>query len=185
MQSQNLYFLAVVPNGKVAGEVTAFKEHIALHYNSLRALRVMPHITLKAPFTIAQHLQNEVLRWFSRLNLKTAPFTVSLNGFGAFANAHNPVIYVKPVTSAALRQLQQEVIENFKPAFPQIALHETEKVFSPHMTIAYRDLTFDMFEKAWAKFKDRPYQGAFDVTSVCLLQHDGHKWHVVAEKALQ
>lgn len=184
MQSQNLYFLAIIPNGKAAGEVTALKQYIATCYNSRKALRVMPHITLKAPFTAAAPLQGEVLGWFGNLNLTATPFTVTLNGFGAFANARNPVIYVKPVASPQLSDLQNTIISSFKHTFPDIPLQPTERHFSPHMTIAYRDLTFDQFEKAWAEFKDKPYHAEFEVTSVALLQHDGEKWHVIAERVL-
>jgi 2'-5' RNA ligase len=185
MQSQNLYFLAIIPNGKVTGEVTAFKNHIAAHYNSHKALRVMPHITLKAPFNATAPQNGAVMGWFTYLNLKATPFTITLNGFGAFANAHNPVIYVKPENCLPLQQLQQEIINSFQNTFPGIAIQPTERVFSPHMTIAYRDLTFEQFERAWGEFKDKPYFATFEATTVALLQHDGTKWHVIAEKKLQ
>ncbi|KOS07336.1 hypothetical protein AM493_15785 [Flavobacterium akiainvivens] len=182
MQSQNLYFLAIIPNGKTAGEVTALKEHMALHYNSRKALRVMPHITLKAPFTA---LQDKVVGWFEHLNLKTTPFLQTLDGFGAFANKHNPVIYVKPVASAHLTALQGEITASFKHTFPEVALQPTEEQFSPHMTIGYRDLSFEMFEKAWAEFESKNYHAEFEVNEVFLLEHDGKKWNSIAQKPLQ
>ena len=185
MQSQNLYFVAIIPHGKVAGEITAFKQHIAAHYNSHKALRVMPHITLKAPFKIDAALHNDVCTWFNLLTVSAGPFTQHINGFGAFANKHNPVIYVQPVVSDVLVKLEQEIIAGFETAFPGIPIQFTEKNFSPHMTIGYRDLTPEMFEKAWAAFKAKKYDAAFEVNSFYLLQHDGIKWNVIAEKLLQ
>ncbi len=184
MQSQNLYFLALVPDGKTAGEVTALKEHIALQYNSSRALRLMPHITLKAPFTVPQKLMGEVPGWFDSLNLKTTPFTITLNGFNSFSNPNNPVIFIKPVASPQLLVLQQEIITAFVQQFPAVPLQPTEQVFSPHMTIAYRDLSYEMFEKAWEVFKDKPFHAEFEAHTVSLLQHDGAKWSIISEKKL-
>jgi 2'-5' RNA ligase len=184
MQSQNLYFLAIIPNGKAAGEVTVLKQHIATHYNSRKALRTMPHITLKAPFATAPSQHGNILEWFTNLNLNSTPFVILLNGFGSFANPKNPVIYVKPVATQLLA-LQQEVITGFRQYFPSIPLQYTEAVFSPHITIAYRDLAFDQFEKAWAAFKDRPYHARFKVNAIFLLQHDGEKWNIIAEKPLE
>lgn len=184
MQSQNLYFLAIIPNGKIAGEVTFFKEYIALHYNSRKALRVMPHITLKAPFTTTPYM-GDVLGWFNNLNLKTTPFTILLSGFDSFNNPNNPVIFIKPAASPQLLALQQEIMAAFMEQFPTIQPYPTEKVFSPHITIAYRDLSYEMFEQAWAAFKDKEYHAQFEVHSVALLQHDGAKWNVISEKKLK
>jgi len=185
MQSQNLYFLAIVPHGKVAGEVTAFKEHIAQHYNSQKALKVMPHITLKAPFKTDATRHAEVTAWFRQLEVSVQPFIQHLNGFGAFNNKNNPVLYVQPVLNNGLAQLQYEIISQFEMAFAGIPLQFTEKRFSPHITIAYRDLLPEQFSISWDEFKGKPYDAQFEVNAFYLLQHNGIKWNIIAEKILK
>lgn len=69
----NLYFIALLPPAAVAEEITIFKHYIAQHYSSRRALRVMPHITLKAPFKQAETEHKNALQWFDNLVLSPKP----------------------------------------------------------------------------------------------------------------
>jgi len=184
MQSQNLYFLAIIPHSKVAGEVTAYKEYIAQRYNSAKALRVMPHITLKAPFLANAAQHNVLCTWFSQIAVTTPAFTQQIDGFGAFNNPKKPVLYIRPVINPELLGLQQQIINSYEAAFPQTALSFSDERFSPHITIGYRDLLPEMFAEAWNEFKGKEYKTTFEVQSFCLLQHDSKKWNIIAEKNL-
>lgn len=180
----SLYFIAMIPPEEVCRQATIFKEEIANLYESKKALRVIPHITLKAPFTISGINDDKVLQWFNTITPNTGSFIVLLNGFGCFDNPKNPVIYIKPLPSTPMFLLQDELVHSFQKQFPEILIHPLEKKFSPHMTIAYRDLSYDAFKKAWPAFKGRPYSAQWLCRSFCLLKHDGTQWHVVAEKLL-
>ncbi|MDZ7681592.1 MAG: 2'-5' RNA ligase family protein [Fodinibius sp.] len=48
--------------------------------------------------------------------------------------------------------------------------------FTPHMTVAYRDLSPDNFERAWEDFQDRSFDYSFEVNSIVLLKHDYQRW---------
>lgn len=176
--SQYLHYIAILAPEPVASEVTSFKEDIALRYNSRAALKNMPHITLKAPFIMdAQHCRM-LLQWFEDLRLETPKFSLQLNGFGSFPNSKKPVIFVKPEPSANLDGLQKEITSSFRADnFP--ALDSTDKRFHPHMTIAYRDLSFHDYERAWADYAAKQYNAAFEVNEVVLFQHNGRQWNPV------
>jgi 2'-5' RNA ligase len=176
--SQYLHYIAILAPEPVASEVTLFKEDIALRYNSRAALKNMPHITLKAPFIIdAQHYL-KLLHWFEDLRIETPKFTLQLNGFGSFPNPKKPVIFVKPEPSPNLHRLQKEIIGFYSAdIFP--ALNSTDKQFHPHMTVAYRDLSFPDYEQAWAEYAAKQYNAAFEVNEVVLLQHNGRQWNPV------
>ncbi|GGB84913.1 hypothetical protein GCM10007424_26210 [Flavobacterium suaedae] len=162
----NLYFIALLPPFAVAEEINIFKHYIAQHYNSKRALRVMPHITLKAPFTLPVTEHKNVLTWFKNTTISPEPFTVSLKGFGAFINEKNPVIYIKPLLNNSLSLLQKDIILAFKEQYNDLKISYTEQNFSPHITIAYRDLDYTQFEKAWKEFKNKDYTNKFPVNSI-------------------
>lgn len=103
-----------------------------------------------------------------------APFEITLNGFGSFAKPENPVIYVKPEDNERLRMLHQKVKDIF---------NFTNYSFNPHMTIGYRDLTWENYLKAWDVYKDKEYKTNFLVDKIILLRHDQH-WVPIAEKKL-
>lgn len=179
MPNENRYFIAVMSPEDISAEITAIKHEIARVYNAEKALKVMPHITLKAPFIISNDQTNTLIDWFKTIKTTAIPFDVSLNGFGVFDNPKNPVLFIKPETSDALHNLQKEILQAFKDMFPNIPVHFHEDNFHPHITLGYRDLTYPEFLKAKEVFKTRNYKNNFIVKSFSLLKHNGTYWEVI------
>jgi len=182
MPRHNLYFIAIIPPGDISREVTAFRNDFKENYNSSAALKNMPHITLKAPFTIDVARHDDVVKWFGSLPVTKASFPVELQNFGAFPNPENPVVFVHPVMTVPLKTLQSQIVESFIGAFPSIPVHYFEHQFKPHMTIAYRDLEFSEFDRAWKEvYCSKEYSARFEVNGFYLLQHNSREWNVIAE----
>lgn len=174
----NHYFIAIIPNSTVCKEIESFKTDFAEHFDSRQAQKVMPHITLKAPFKLQASRHDELVQWFQEPFPYPCPFQAGLKNFSAFFNRYNPVVYVDPILHPSLLSLQKNIITNFQFAFPEINISDLEFRFQPHITIAYRDLSPENFEKAWMKYKMMEYEAFFDVNDFHLLQHDTKKWNV-------
>lgn len=185
MPNDKPFFIAILPPEEVIAEVTTFKEDIRNNYGSSKALKVLPHITLKAPFKIPAEERPQLLNWFKTIPVNVLPFYIKLKNFGSFDNKHNKVIYVKPVVTEYIATLQKNIITSFKHAFPEINTSTYEHEFRPHITIAYRDLTAENYEKAWAVYKVKHYSASFMCSSFCLLQHNGMQWEVIQEHYLE
>lgn len=185
MPFQNLYFIAIIPPDAVCEEVTAFREDFAQNYNSSKALRVVPHITLKAPFKVDSVQHDKLMDWFKHIPVSIHPFQIELKDFGSFDNRNNPVIFVNPVVNDSLEELQKNVIAAFENTYPDIPVSFIEKNFHPHMTIAYRDLEREQYEKAWEIYKGKSYKAYFECNSFFLLQHDTKQWNVIAQHNLK
>lgn len=181
----NLYFIAIIPPNDVAAQVNIFRNDLKDNYNSKAALKNIPHITLKAPFRANTDSHEVVLKWFESLQVPKVCFNVSLYNFGAFDNPGNPVIYIHPILTNALADLQEGIIKSFVENFPNIPLHFHEHQFTPHITIAFRDLAYAEFKKAWQVYSTKQYAAQFNVTNFYLLQHNDTSWKVVAEHKLQ
>src|SRR4051794_9700762 len=111
--SENLYFIALIPGRELREMITAFKQDFANWFNSKYALRVYPHITLKAPFKLSPNAHTELITWFTDLHILQKAFTVQLKNFGAFNNKRNPVVFVQPVVTNELQSLQQQLLASF------------------------------------------------------------------------
>lgn len=181
---ENLYFIALIPYDDVADAVTGFKNDFAENYSSSKALRSMPHITLKAPFKLAKREHKQLQEWFKGIRPMVESFMVELEDFGSFPNKDNPVIYVKPVMTPNLERLQKAILNSFEHAYPQITIPYTERAFHPHMTIAYRDLTPDQYARAIDVYQHKKYSAFFRADKFCLLQHNGKQWNVILEHSL-
>ncbi|HYK44818.1 MAG TPA: 2'-5' RNA ligase family protein [Parafilimonas sp.] len=179
-----LYFIAIIPPKEVCDEITDFKKDIATRFESKAALRIIPHITLKAPFQLPASDHDRVLDWFQKAVISVSPFVQELKNFGSFKNGRSAVIFVKPEMNNGLDQLQKEVLTNFVDHFSAEQVMKSETDFHPHITIGYRDLRPSMFKQAWAEYRLKQYSAAFTVTSFDLLQHDKHVWNSISNFVL-
>ena len=179
MENHNLYFIAIVLPNELSRKVIQVQNEIAERFESSKALKVLPHITLKAPFGLPAFAHNHVLDWFSELLIDIQPFQLELENFGAFKNLKHPVIFIKPGANEALSILQKIIIQEFYRTFDDVEMNGTELIFKPHITVAYRDLQPEMFNKAWPEFKNREFSGLLHVNSFQLLKHDGKSWHII------
>ena len=179
MPKENLYFIALIPKRELREKINAFKQDFANRFNSSKALKVYPHITLKAPFKCSENAHKELVKWFNELNIKQKEFSIELKNFGAFHNKRSPVVYVHPTASKELKHMQKEIIASFSSLFPS-DIHPVDIDFNPHVTVAYRDIEPAMFDKAWEEYKNKSFNEEFEVDAFYLLQHDTKKWNIIA-----
>ena len=105
------------------------------------------------------------------------PFRLELQGFGGF---EPKTIFIKNKESAELRSFHRHLtlfIRRQLNLFNAIHNHG----FNPHITVAFRDLKKHQFFKAWDIFKEKPFEGNFQVASFWLLKHDGKVWQAYHE----
>ncbi|UKB83569.1 2'-5' RNA ligase family protein [Chryseobacterium sp. MEBOG06] len=172
---KKLYFIAIYPPEEIIEEIKVFKKDLAMEYGNSKALKNDAHITLFPPFSREFELEDDVLTAFQKINTGVLPFEVELNGFGSFPNPKNPVIFVEPQNNLNLTELYHRVNQQFN--FITYSFH-------PHITVGYRDLTWEHYLKAWEKYKFKEYKTKFIVDKISLLRHDG-KWISIAEKKLE
>ena len=183
MPKENLYFMALIPKRELREKINVFKQDFANRFNSCKALKVYPHITLKAPFKCVENAHKELVQWFNQLHIPQKPFSIVLKNFGAFENSRSPVVYINPMHSKELQFMQKEIIASFSSLFPG-DLNKVDVDFHPHVTVAYRDLEPAMFEKAWKEYKLKSFNEEFEVDAFYLLQHDSQNWNIIATYTL-
>lgn len=169
---KKMYFIAIYPPQHIIEEISIFKKDLAINYGNSKALKNEAHITLFPPFDREIELEDDIHVAFQKINTELPPFEITLNGFGSFPNPKNPVLFVQPEENENLKQLHYKVKERFN--FKNYS-------FNPHVTIGYRDLTYENFLKAWMNYKEKPYKTKLLVDKIVLLRHDG-KWVPIAEK---
>jgi 2'-5' RNA ligase len=157
---------------------------MAENFESSRALRSPPHITLFAPFFLAQKKEKELAASIAKSVEGIRSFSLMLNGFEAFKPR---VIFIANEESMPLEKLQEQIFQGVYVFLQeQRAEKQVKKMsFNPHMTIAYRDLTKENFLAAWPEFEKRPFKASFRVDHVCLLKHNRRTWDILERIPLQ
>jgi len=177
IRKTSLFFIALIPNRGLRMKINAIKNDFK-RFESSKALKVYPHITLKAPFKCSANGRKELLNWFSQMVLRQKPFSMDLNGFGAFHNKYNPVVFINPVINNEIIKMQKELMISFNSIFPAY-VHLVDRNFKPHITVAYRDLTPENFSMAWQEYKYKAFNDVFDVNAIYLLEHDMKNWNII------
>jgi len=176
--SKRLLFVALVPPENIQNQVTEIKEYFAQQYNSSHALKSVPHITLQPPFkwpTENLSLVQESLETFAK---NCSAFPITLSGFSTFPPR---VIYVNVAKTPELLKIQKDLIEFTETTLGIV--HPPSKIspFSPHVTVAFRDLSKPNFRAAWLEFRERSLHLEFTASQLTLLIHTGKEWDICNE----
>ena len=169
------FFLALLPPPDIQVHANRIKQDFRDRFNSRVAQKSPPHITLQAPFEwVPQDLErlNTSLSTFAQ---QQPPIPITLCGFGAFPPR---VIYIDVAKTPALMQLQQALAQYLAATLEIVDLKSHHRSFTPHMTVAFRDLKPKAFRLAWQDFQTRSLHFVFVATHLTLLNHDGYHWRI-------
>lgn len=172
---QQRFFIAIVPPPDIQAIAQDIKQQFAEKYSSRAAQKSPPHITLQPPFAWMPQALPNLEQQLAKFALEQVPFEVELNGFAAFPPK---VIYVDVVKTVVLLNLQTGLMANLEATLGIVDTSSKQRAFAPHMTVAFQDLTQPNFNAAWESFQGRSLQLRFLVSSLSLLIHDEHQWHV-------
>lgn len=172
------FFLALVPPEPIQQYTREIQQDFAERYASRAAQKSPPHITLQPPFewasddreTLEQRLQ-EFASW-------QASIPVTLAGFAAFPPR---VIYINVLKTPELMIGQQALMNYVAAQLGIVDPRAQGRPFTPHMTVAFRDLSKQNFKIAWPEFCDRALQDEFIATHLTLLIHNGQRWIVCSQ----
>jgi len=176
MNKLPLYFIALIPAEPLKEQINALKIKCSKSYQSDHALRSPPHITIIPPFNMNIENDKIVTELLVKFADHSSPFKIGLSGFGAFKPR---VIYIKIKPNNILREIQISLAEQFDM---EINIpFQRHKPFRPHITVAFRDLSPEMFYKAWEKYKYESFESTFAANSIFLLRHNGRSWDIANE----
>ncbi|HBW56742.1 MAG TPA: 2'-5' RNA ligase, partial [Oscillatoriales bacterium UBA8482] len=80
-----------------------------------------------------------------------------------------------------LINLQQQLSNSLKQQLNIVHQVSKKHPFSPHVTVAFKDLSQTAFETAWVEFAQRPIYFEFTVPQLTLLIHNGQTWNIKTE----
>ncbi|WP_013322857.1 2'-5' RNA ligase family protein [Gloeothece verrucosa] len=176
-----LFFIALLPPDEVQQAANEIKHHFAEVYHSRAAFKSPPHITLQPPFEWATDNLTVLSEHLSEFAQNHAPIPLVLDGFAAFKPR---VIFINVLKTPELLALQKNLSDYLESSLNIVHLPSKNRPFSPHLTVAYKDLTKANFYKAWPEFAERSLHFEFTVPQITLLIHQEKKWQIKQEFSL-
>ena len=170
------FFIALLPPASMQDEVRQIQYDFRDRYSAQVTLNSPPHITLIPPFELSRDRLEPLQIELERFAKTRSPFTINLSGFAAFPPR---VIYLNVLSNPILPNLYVDMAATLAN---NLDIHDpyASRPFVPHMTVAFRDLTPENFEQAWAEFSDRQIKFEFEVINLTLLAHDERRWNVLS-----
>jgi 2'-5' RNA ligase len=170
----SLYFVAILPPPPVNELIQELKQFFAREYKAVHALNSPPHVTVIPPFN-TPHESLTVIRKFLLENASILrPGKVILDGFGCFQPR---VIYINTQISQHFKVARNEFLRRFYSLIPQH--RQDTRPYHPHLTIAFKDLTPAMFNKAWPVMSRMGFSASFRIDKLVLLRYESGKWAVI------
>ncbi|MDB9331755.1 2'-5' RNA ligase family protein, partial [Nodularia spumigena CS-591/04] len=146
------FFIALLPPQHIQDYANEIKQHFADHYASRGAQKSPPHITLQPPFEWSDAHVPQLETAIRDFAHSQQPIPITLNGYAAFPPR---VIYINVVKSQELLTLQADLMADVESNLEIVDKTSQTRPFTPHLTVAFRDLTKQNFRLAWPEFVQR------------------------------
>jgi 2'-5' RNA ligase len=173
---QPLYLVAILPPEPILSDVWAMKQEVHTLTGSRNAVRLPAHITLLPPWRQAEELELPMRAELRDYAATQEGFVVGLENFDWFGNR---TLFVRVTQADALQNFHAALAAWCAAHLPDIP--RESRPFTPHMTLATRDLPPGQVPTLRQLFHSRSYAATFEVSSLQLFRHDGQRWQSIEE----
>ncbi len=173
--TMNMYFIALVAPEEINQQVLKWKLWMKDRFGCEVALKSPAHITLVPPFWMKPELEKDLENSLAELAATQKSFLIQLKNFHHFKSR---VIFVDATANHELAKMKDD-LSGFLFTMNKYPIKKERRSFSPHITIATRDLYKKAFYEAWEHFKEKKYEANWVVDSVSLLRHNKKNWEVI------
>ena len=173
-----LYFIALLPPQDIQDYATEVKQHFADNYDSKHAFKSPPHITLQPPFEWDSDKLINLEECLQKFVMGRNSIPIILDGYNAFVPR---VIYIDVVKTPDLMNLQADLMVYLESNLGIVDKVGKSRGFTPHMTVAFKDLKKSKFKAAWEEFENRELHFEFAAEKLTLLRHENKKWNITQE----
>ena len=174
-----LFLIALLPPEPVFAETWALKQEVHRRTGSRNAVRLPPHITLVPPTRQPDEFEAACTAALAAFAATQTSFRIGLDGFAWFGDR---TLFVQVSEAAALQAFHAALLDWCQMHLP--AVRPANRPFTPHLTLATRDLPPAQVPALRELFQARSYAGSFVVQNLTLFHHDGQHWQSRATFAL-
>lgn len=153
-------------------EVSEKIDEIRKEFGTERVREIVPHITLKQPFTPKVEIEVIIDRLQS-VAASTKPFVVTLNGFDYFEGERS-LAFISIEDKNPLRDLHYQIVDSLR-GFGEGGEEHQLTQFVPHLTI-HDGISRDQLSSFKAKLAERGFCMEARLDSFVLFANSGEGW---------
>lgn len=179
--SATRFFIALLPPAAIQDYAHQVIRELNDRYRTNTA-KAPPHVTLQPPFLWQIRSLSQLEACLQGFATAQPTIPVSLSGFGAFSPR---VLYINVLKTPQLLALQSALMAELEAQLGIVDPVSNRRPFSPHLTVASRNVTRQTFKQAWAELQSRSVEFEFVGDRLTLLIHDGRQWQIQREFSLK
>lgn len=165
------YLIAILPPKELGIKIDNIRRACSQKFKVYKALRPPVHITLRYIHELEESYEPKLITSLSA-SRNFEPFIQHLHNFSGFQTAK--AIYIAATENKQIDNLYTQIINLTKPFCKDASGGRT-----PHLTIAYRDVTPRLYLEIMEYYTTQTFQADFEVNHFSLLKHDGTRWNVL------
>ncbi|TKC07247.1 2'-5' RNA ligase family protein [Pedobacter frigoris] len=169
---ESLFFVAILPPVALSSEIDEIRKQCSIEYQVYSALKPPVHITLIPPFKLDSVFEARLITDLEHCR-NFQSFEQELNDFDGFPPG---VVFIVADKNPGITYLHKILRVKLKKY-----LKTSSGSITPHITIAYRDVLQDVYERIIEVYSRRSFRASFNVDKFVLLKHNGKKWNLVKE----
>lgn len=173
---ENLFLVCLIPPASIVEDIVEIRKAISSEFNVHESLKRPVHITLYNPVKITSKAEEQ--HFFDALEQASyaEPFTQTVKNFDAFAEH---TFYIAVEQTVGIVNLEKEIRTHLKPL--KLSSKNDNFKFTPHLTLAFRDVTPTVFRQISTAFKDKKFKREFMVSGFSIYKHIDKKWQPYRE----
>jgi len=183
---QQTHFIGVLVPEELSDALTDCRAWMHEQYGCKSGYGTPIHITLVPPFHLEEQYttQQIVLSVKKAVNTDAnnnlAPFDALVKGFASFGDR---TLFAKVLPSPQWTPLRDAVLNELLATCPGCTKKDT-RPFTPHLTIANRDIPVHAAEAALAHFADFDLEATFPVNAICVFVRKNGNWISLEENTV-
>jgi len=173
---ENLFLVCIIPPPAIVEDIDEIRAFISAKFNVHESLKRPAHITLYNPVKITSLIQEQ--RFFKALENASYSenFKQVIKNFNSFPEH---TFYLDVEQNPGIMNLQTQIKTELKPL--KLLTSKDNFKFTPHLTLAFKDVKPPNYHAITAEFKDRNFKREFIVSGFSVYKHIDKKWRPFKE----
>lgn len=179
-QPLQTHFLGVLLNDDLRADIEESRRYMAGAFGCKSGHKTPLHVTLIPPFRLSEEfstadieraLQNGVLPCACDLR-----FTARIDGYGSFAER---TVFARVECSPKWTALRDAVFSALTAECPRCTKKDA-RAFTPHITVANRDIPAGAVQKALIVLNEKGLQAEFQADNVAIFERKNGLWEIAS-----
>ncbi len=161
-----------MPNNELCKQLLELQQQISFQFGVKEQLKIIPHLTLHAPFLLAQFKEFQLIETIKSI-VTYQPIQINPRQASYFQKR---VIYLAIQNNTHLMALQKQITLQLKTQFQVFTQSYNSRGYVPHISIVSRGLKPALFNQVLNLVNQKPIHCSYTASELTLFKLINDRW---------